>query len=221
VFAILLALTLAACNASYVPTNGPVSPSDGSAAEPASPTGSASDEPSSEPTDQPTAEPTASPTPKSPKPSPTETAGGPTPPPAGGVGACYGSSETRDFFAAFAEAVSWPVYCVVLPKGWTATGRYHLANGGRLTINYVRRTDGAKIILDEGAVCAETNPCVPNGSDLGTTAFGDREADLSTMTGGFAAVVDETENPAWLLTGTGLDRDDFTAIAAKLHLIDR
>ena len=221
--AIVLALTLAACNASSVQTSGPASPSDGSATGSASPAGPPSDEPTVEPTDQPTVEPTATSTAKPTKsPKPTETAGGPTSPPAGGIGACYGSSETRDFFAAFAEAVSWPVYCGVLPKGWSVEkGTYRLANGGRLTISYRRRADGARVVLDEGAVCAETNPCVPSGSDLGTTAFGDREADLSTMTGGFAAVVDETENPAWLLTGTGLDRDEFSAIAAKLHLIDR
>ena len=216
-------MTLAACNMSSVQTNGPASPTESSASGSASPAESPSDEPSSEPTDNPTSEPTETPTEEpTTEPTPTETAGGPTSAPAGGTGACTGSSETRDFFAAFAEAESWPVYCAVLPKGWSVEkGTYHLANGGRLTISYRRRADGARVVLDEGAVCAETNPCVPSGSDLGTTAFGDREAQLSTISGGFAAAVDETENPAWLLSGTGLDRDDFTGIAAKLHLIDR
>ena len=50
--------------------------------------------------------------------------------------------------------------------------------------------------------------------------FGDRDATLSTIKGGYAAVVDATENPAWLLTGTDISQDDFAAIAAKLHLID-
>jgi hypothetical protein len=212
-------VTLAACNTSSVQTNGPASPTESSASGSASPAESPSDEPSSEPSDQPTVEPTEEPTSE---PTPSETAGGPTSAPAGGTGACTGSSETRDFFAAFAEAESWPVYCTVLPKGWSVEkGTYRLANGGRLTISYRRRADGARVVLDEGAVCAETTPCVPSGSDLGTTAFGDREADLSSISGGFVAAVDETENPAWLLTGTGLGRDDFTAIAAKLHLIDR
>ncbi len=116
------------------------------------------------------------------------------------------------------------MYCAVLPKGWsieTCCGKYHLANGGRLTLSYRRRSDGARILLDEGAVCAETNPCIPGrGPDLGTTAFGDRDATLSTIKGGYAAVVDATENPAWLLTGTDISQDDFAAIAAKLHLID-
>ncbi len=70
-------------------------------------------------------------------------------------------------------------------------------------------------------MCAQTTPCVPAGSDLGTTPFGDRQADLSASSGALAAVVDETENPAWLLTGTGIGQGDFTSIAAKLHLLDQ
>ena len=218
VLVVLTALTLVACNGATVPTNGPASPGGSSTASP-SPAGSPSDLPSDEPSTEPTEPPTEAPTTE---PTPTETAGGPSSAPAGGTGACTGSSETRDFFAAFAEAESWPVYCAVLPKGWSVEkGTYRLANGGRLTISYRRRADGARVVLDEGAVCAETNPCVPSGSDLGPTAFGDRQADLSTISGGYAAAVDETENPAWLLTGTGIDRADFASIAAKLHLIDR
>jgi len=223
--ALALTLTLVGCNGATVGPGETATPTDSAGS--ATPLESASDEPSSEPSVQPTAEPTSTRTPTaSPtgKPSPTETAGGPTGTPPGGVAVCTGSAnpQTRDFFVAFAESVSWPVYCGVLPKGWSVEqGKYHLANGGRLTISYRRRTDGARVLLDEGAVCAETNPCVAAGSDLGTTAFGDREADLSSSTDGYAAAVDETENPAWLLTGTGLDHDDFTSIAAKLHVIDK
>jgi hypothetical protein len=217
----VLALVLGACDgastsptaASASPTASPVSPS-------ASAEGSPSDVPTESPTDEPTVEPTESPTPE---PTPSESAGGPSASPSeGGTGACFGSSDTRDFFAAFAQSVSWPVYCLVLPRGWSVEhGEYHLANGGRLTISYRRRADGARIVLDEGSVCAQTTPCVPSGSDLGSTPFGDRQADLSSSSGALAAVVDETENPAWLLTGTGIDRDDFSSIAARLHLVDQ
>ena len=89
-----------------------------------------------------------------------------------------------------------------------------------ITISYRRRADGARVVLDEGAVCAEI-PVRPERIGPRDDRFGDREADLCTTSGGFAAAVDVTENPAWLLTGTGIDRDDFTTIAAKLHLIDR
>jgi hypothetical protein len=215
--AVLVALVVAACNGANT-SPGVVSPSASVAGASGSPDGSpsaseiASDEPSISPTEP--GEPTGEPIPSS------STGGPSSSPPQGGTAECFGSADTRDFFSSFAQAVSWPVYCAVLPKGWSVEkGTYRLGNGGRLTISYRRRADGARIVLDEGAVCAETTPCFPPGSDLGTTPFADRQADLSSG-GGFAAVVDETENPAWLLTGTGLDQAAFTGIAAKLQLID-
>ena len=217
--AVLVALVVAACNGATT-SPGLVSPSasvagaSGSPDESLSPGETASDEPSVAPTEP--VEPTD-------EPSPSSSTGGPSSsPPQGGTAPCFGSADTRDFFSSFAQAVSWPVYCAVLPKGWSVEkGTYRLGNGGRLTISYRRRADGARIVLDEGAVCAETNPCVGPGSDLGTIAFSDRQADLSSTAGGLAAVVDKTENPAWLLTGTGLGQGDFASIAAKLHLIDQ
>ena len=215
---LLAALTMVACNAtsdvSAVP-GGSASPSAATGSEspgvspgetPSNgPVETASTEPTDQPTDQPSGSPGAEPTPT-----------------AGGTGACLGSSDTRDFFASFAQTVSWPVYCAVLPKGWSVEkGTYRLKNGGRLTISYRRRSDAARVILDEGTVCADTNPCVPAGSSLGGAPFGDREADVSSTGDGFAAVVDASENPAWLLTGSGLTEKDFRAIAANLHLLDQ
>ena len=143
-------------------------------------------------------------------------------PTAGGTGACLGSADTRDFFASFAQSVSWPVYCAVLPKGWSVEkGTYRLKNGGRLTITYRRRADSARVVLDEGTVCADTSPCVAIGTSLGTAPFGDRVAEVSSTTGGLAAVVDAAENPAWLLSGSGLAEKDFRTIAANLHLLDQ
>jgi hypothetical protein len=223
VFVLVLALVVAACEgATVAPTE---SPSDVPTGSPSGvPTGSASEQPTAEPTGSPSVEPTGSPSGEpTVEPTPTESTGGPSSSPsAGGTGACLGSADTRSFFAAFATEVPWPVYCAVLPKGWSVEhGEYHLKNGGWLTISYRRRADGARIVLDEGAVCAETTPCVPAGTDLGSTPFGDRQADLSVSGGQLAAVVDETENPAWRLTGTDIDQDDFTSIAAKLHLLDQ
>ncbi len=222
---LLIAVVVVGCGgASGSPdqTTGPSGPDASSSAEPSStagptepPTAEASSEPTVEPTEVPSDEPT-------PEPTPTETAGDATSTPStGGTGPCFGSSETRAFIGDFAQTESWPVYCAILSKDWSLVHlEYRLANGGRLTGSFRRRSDGARLVLDQGAVCAETHPCVPSGSDLGTIRFGDREADLSTIDGGFAAVVDETENPAWLLTGTGLSQKDFTAIAAKLRLLD-
>jgi hypothetical protein len=141
----------------------------------------------------------------------------------GPTDACYGSLDTRGFFGSFAQAVPWPVYCVVLPTGWSVeTGSYALRDGGRLTISYNRRADGARMVLDEGALCPDASDCLPIGSDGGTIPFADRDAALIAVSGGgFAAVVDRGVNPSWLLSGTGIGEVDFRAIAAALHLIDQ
>jgi hypothetical protein len=158
------------------------------------------------------------------QPSPTE----PTSPgasaslPAGTTDACYGSPDTKGFFGSFAQAVPWPVYCVVLPTGWSVeSGTYRLRDGGRLTIGYHRRADGARIVLDEGALCLDGSGCAPTETVVGTIGFGDRQAEfLTTIDGSLAAVVDHGQNPSWLLTGTGMPPAEFQAIAAALHLID-
>lgn len=215
---VLVALTLVACNGTSdgsTPPVGSASPSAaaGSVSPAESPGETSSTGPfetaSAEPTDEPTDPPSGSP---GTEPTPT----------AGGTGACLGSTDTRDFFASFAQSVSWPVYCAVLPKGWSVEkGTYRLKNGGRVTITYRRRADSARVFLDEGTVCVDTSPCVPAGTSLGTAPFGDRQADLSSTGDGLAAVVDKSENPAWLLTGSGVTEKDFRAIAANLHLLDQ
>lgn len=212
---LLMALSLVACkgtsDTSTLPGGASSSPggSESAALTPGdSPSTPPLESPSIEPTDQPTEQPSESP--------------GTVPTPtAGGTGACLGSTDTRDFFASFAQSVSWPVYCAVLPKGWSVEkGTYRLKNGGRLTITYRRRADSARVVLDEGTVCADTNPCVPAGTSLGSAPFGDRQAEVSSTGGGFAAVVDASENPAWLLTASGLTEKDFRTITADLHLLD-
>jgi hypothetical protein len=209
---LLVALILVACkgasDTSAVP-NGGTSPSVAGSESPTAtpgetPSAGALQSPSTEPTDQPSESPGTFPTPT-----------------AGGTAACLGSTDTRDFFASFAQAVSWPVYCAVLPKGWSVEkGTYRLKNGGRLTITYRRRADSAQVVLDEGTVCVDTNPCVPAGTSLGSAPFGDRQADLSSTGGGFVAAVDASENPAWLLTASGLTEKDFRMVTADLHLLD-
>ncbi len=214
---LLVVLSLVGCDGTAVSTGA--SPSASVSEVPSTSPGElASGSPSIEPTDQLSVEP-------SPTEAPTDTPNPDHTPSVGGTGPCFGSAQTRDgFFAPFAQAVSWPVYCAVLPKGWSVEdgSKYHLKNGGRLFIIYRRRSDGAKVVLDEGSVCVDTTPCVPTGDSLGTIPFGDREATLSSTSGGIlSAVVDASENPAWLLTGTGIDARDFKTIAARLHLLDQ
>lgn len=222
---LLVSVVLGGCNGSAEPSPPSQASASGSAAPSTSSGGLASDEPTAGPTDEPSTGPTAE---SSLEPTPTEApTDAPTPvgtPSAGGTGACFGSTQTRDdFFGVFADDVSWPVYCAVLPKGWSVEdGHFQLKDGGRLWIIYRRRSDGAKVVLDQGSVCQETTPCVPSGDGLGSIPFGDRQADLSSTSAGvLSAVVDATENPAWLLTGTGIDAKDFKTIAAKLHLLDQ
>jgi hypothetical protein len=214
---LLVVMALAACNATLqgsAPPGGGASPS---AAESGSPAASPGDSPSAAPLETPSAGPTDEPTDL-----PSGSPGSQPTPTAGGTGACLGSADTRDFFASFAQSVSWPVYCAVLPKGWSVEkGTYRLKDGGRLTITYRRRGDTARVILDEGTVCVDTTPCVPAGTSLGTAPFGDRVAEVSSTGGGLAAVVDATENPAWLLSGSGLTEKDFRSFAANLHLLDQ
>jgi hypothetical protein len=209
---LLVVLALVACNGtsdrSLVPGGSVPSPA-GAASAGASPDDSPSIGPmasvSAAPTDRPSGSPGTVPTPT-----------------AGGTGACLGSTDTRDFFASFAQSVSWPVYCAVLPKGWSVEkGNYRLKNGGRLTITYRRRADSARVVLDEGTVCVDTSPCVPAGTSLGIAPFGDRQAELRSTGGGLAAVVDASENPAWLLTASGLTEKDFRTITTNLHLLDQ
>lgn len=218
---LLLLVVLAACSPTAPDASAASSGATAGPGASASATDSAA--PTAEPaTAEPTTEPTVAPTP-SPEPTPAATAGPSSSASAGAASRCFGSSDTKDFFNAFAQEVPWPAYCAVLPGGWSVEkGSYRLKDGGRLTISYHRRSDGARIVLDEGAVCAETTPCVPAGASLGQIPFGDRQADLvDAGTAGLVAVVDRTENPAWLLTGTGIGRSDFASIAAKLALIDQ
>ena len=60
---------------------------------------------------------------------------------------CTGTDENREFFAQFAEAVDWPVYCPALPSGWfVGTGQWRQADGPRLEISY-RGPAGAGLLL--------------------------------------------------------------------------
>ncbi len=213
---LIVVLSLVACKGTSISSTVPGASGSPSAAGSESPAASPGDSPSTGPLESPSTGPTEPPTDQ-----PSESPGILPTPTAGGTGACLGSTDTRDFFASFAQSVSWPVYCAVLPKGWSVEkGTYRLKNGGRLTITYRRRADSARVVLDEGTVCLDASPCVPAGTSLGSAPFGDRQADLSSTGGGFAAVVDATENPAWLLTANGLTEKDLRTITADLHLLD-
>jgi hypothetical protein len=143
------------------------------------------------------------------------------PAPAGA--ACSGTAENRDFFAAAAQAVSWSVYCAVLPAGWfVESGSWELRNGGKVTVMY-KGPKGAQLTLNEGTYCTGgVSACSPHDHELGPVAFGDQSATLDDLgpnepADGYAIYVNPgVAPPSWSLTGTNIDQATFTAIAAAL-----
>ncbi len=211
-FLVALALLVAACGNTATRT-------------PAPPTGSATPAPSGEtvPTDEPTDAPTEQPTggatePPTGEPSlePTETPA----PSAGGAAACSGNDGNRDFFAAVAKAVTWDVYCAVLPAGWFVdTGEFRLAGGGKMEIAY-KGPGGLRIEMREGNYCAGDDHCIPTGPDAGTAFFGDRPARLLDVGGGAWLVVAEGGDVNWEARGTGMDGPALAGFTAAFALVD-
>ena len=195
-------------------TAGPDVTADATSSPSADASDAATDEPtetpvdSAEPTESPTDEPSDEPSTK------------PSPSGAGAAGSCTGTPENQEFYASVASAVDWPVYCPALPAGWfVQSGSYRLAGGARLEISY-RGPRGAHIDLKEGAFCSSSDGCVPDGTDAGTAAFGDRQGDLVSVGADSWAMSDDAgSNPSWLLTGTGLSEDEFRTIASDLVVV--
>lgn len=201
--AVALALLVAACGGTGSPapalTPTPATASPGGEPAPTDePTGGPTDAPSGEATEPPTGQPTGEPCVE-----PTETpAPSGTP---GGAAACSGNDGNRDFFAAVAQAVTWDVYCAVLPAGWFVdAGEFRLAGGWKMEIAY-KGPGGLRIEMREGNYCAGDDGCIPTGPDAGTAAFGDRPARLVDAGGGAWLVVAEGASVNWEARGTGMD----------------
>ena len=221
---LLMAMGLAACGVpSSVPPGVPTASLATSAITTSPSAGS--------PTDEPSASPSPSPTPAGPSsapPSPTSSADVvPTPSPTGpdaAAAACSGSSQTKDFFTAIAEAVDWPVYCAVLPAGWSVDrgsgNTYALANGGRMVIGY-HTLAGLHLELREGHWCTDSaSACSPHDQDLGSVDLGDLQGELMTLaSGGYVAYVEPGQVPSWTITGTGMDEAAFRNLLAALALV--
>jgi hypothetical protein len=162
--------------------------------------------------------------PATPEPSdsaPPDTSPSASPSDAGPVASCSGTPKNRDFFAAAAAAVDWPVYCAVLPNGWFVdTGSYRLSGGGWLEIAY-KGPSGARIELHEGSFCHTADGCVPPGTDAGATPFGDQSGTgVQATDGRFAVVVDRGSSPSWLAIGSGLTEDAFNKLVGRLARLD-
>jgi hypothetical protein len=191
------------------PGTGTPAPGASSAASDA-PVPSDAETPGASPSEAPSFDASPSPSEAPPSERPSSTAG------TGPAAACAGTAENRDFYAAVADAVSWPVYCPVLGSGWHVdAGQYRLAGGGWMEIAY-KGPGGARLAFREGAACT-TAGCQPTGTDAGPAAFGDLDGTLLQLDGGdLAVVVDPGATPSWSIKGSGLDQADFVAIAAGL-----
>ncbi|MEW6224563.1 MAG: hypothetical protein AB1627_08020 [Chloroflexota bacterium] len=214
----LVALVVAACSVAR--------PSSGVSTSPDIPTAPATEapasvDPSADPaTEPPTNAPTAAPTEEPPAPTetPTEPA---TEAPSAAADVCTGSQDNRDFFASVARDMDWTVLCAVLPKGWVVqTGSYRQANGGRMEISYKHR-GGATLSLAEGAFCADTDGCVPPGSDVGDADLGPMAGTLVALDdGGWAIVVDRGAQRSWLLVTHGVDEATARGFGAALAVVE-
>lgn len=208
----LLALLVVACG-SATGTAAPTERPDGASADP---TGQVSDDPG--PSDATSPDPEASEPDVSDDPSVTPVDSTEPQPSVALEPAtdCTGTAENRTFYSSVAAAVTWTVYCPVLPSGWfVETGQYRLSDGGRLSITY-RGPGDAHFTLSEGVWCDEPT-CVPAQSDLGAAAFGDRGGNLvTTGSGGYAIVVDAGSPVSWALVGDGLDEGVVRMIGAAL-----
>ncbi len=153
---------------------------------------------------------------------PNATPGVPTAPPGSQEAGCSGSDAHRLFFVEAAAAMSWPVYCAVLPDGWfLEDGKYRQADGGRLDVTY-RGPGDARLSLAEGNVCggADVEACAPRDAVIGPAAFGDQEGELGRLANGLVLDVDRGANPSWRATGLGLSEEAFRAICAALVLAE-
>ena len=212
---ILVAVLVGACLPSATPTPAATSPAPSVSDSPAGTEAPPSAEPTAAPaTDEPSPSILVIETPPAVEPSASASAG------PGPAGACSGSAENRDFYRAAASALSWTVYCAVLPTGWFVdSGQYRQAGGGWVQIAY-RGPGGARLELHEGAFCTASDGCVPPGTESGDAPFGDKTGTFVALDdGGSAVVVDRGEKISWLAVGTGLDEAAFRGIARALAVV--
>lgn len=153
--------------------------------------------------------------------SPTDT--GSAPSPTTGGSACSGNDANRTFFGQAATAMSWAVYCAVVPAGWyLETGSFRLANGGHMDVTY-RGPNDARIALSEGNICdgtgTDVNACAPRDAVIGTALMADQTGELGQLANGLVLDVDRGANPSWRVTGLGVSEADFVSICAAMFRV--
>jgi hypothetical protein len=214
--AVALGLILAVVGcAKAAPTKGPVV---------VTPTSRAT--PTAEITAEPTPSPTASPTAKaSAKASATAVATSTSTATGTAVGsglACTGTAEHLAFFVEAANALTFNIYCAVLPSSWWLSAiEYRQPDGGYLAISY-KNLSGGVITVGEGNFCAGASACWASASDLGTASFGDKSGLLKQLSGGrYAVFVDPGTASGYQITGKGMSQADFVAMAAAMAKVPK
>jgi hypothetical protein len=206
-----VALLVAACGGTATPTPAPSRPPATPSASDGVPTGEPTVEPTDEPTPpgEPTPEPTLDPTDE-----PTDEPSEEPSPPGGTADECTGSDDNRAFYVGVADAVTWDVYCPVLPAGWFVdAGDFRLSGGGRMDIAY-KGPGGRRIEIRQGTYCAGDTGCIPAGPDAGTASYGGRAARLVDVGGGAWLVVAEGGDVNWEARGTGMDGPTLAGLTA-------
>ena len=154
---------------------------------------------------------------------PSEAAASDSPPAGGGAAAaCSGTDNNRDFYADAASALSFAVYCPVLPRGWfVQQGDYQLKGGGQLHITY-KGPAGASLELIERGPCGEGDDCIPSGTEEGERSFGDMPATLVALDdGGLMIAAENVTDGRWWIIGHGVDEVTLTQLASDLVLVGR
>ena len=143
-------------------------------------------------------------------------------PDSGTAAACSGTDNNRDFFADAAHALTFSVYCPVLPRGWFVDqGDYQLKAGGQLHITY-KGPGGASLELIERGPCQEGDDCIPSGTEEGDRSFGELPATLVRLDdGGLMVAAENVTDGRWWIIGRGVDEVALSQIAADLTLVGR
>ncbi len=202
----MVAFAVAGCGGTTTPSPG----SQDTGATPSAPTGGPTVGPSTP--DGPTATPVSLPT-------ATPTDLGSSPSPSGAATQCSGSDANLAFFAQAAGAMSWSVYCAVVPTGWyLESGSFRLANGGALDVTY-RGPGDIYLAISEGNICAgvtDVDVCAPRDNVISPAAMGDRTGVLGRLANGLVLDIERGANPSWRVTGLGLTEAEFVALCAAM-----
>lgn len=140
----------------------------------------------------------------------------PTAAPTSRAAGCTGTAKNKAFFADAASALHFPVYCAVLPKGWSiVSGTY---KNGWLDVSY-KTSGGAAIEVAEGGFCT-TSPaaCSTHTAILGAASFGGLSGQLDILdpTPSYVIYVNPGTTHAYVIAGKGMTQTSFISYGAKM-----